>query len=62
MCPICISVVAAVVAGTGSTGGLAALVVSRLHAGPRPASDARIPRIDLKTGMSLKTTETTDEN
>jgi hypothetical protein len=36
MCPVCISTVALTVAGATSTGGLAALLVSRLRGKKRP--------------------------
>jgi hypothetical protein len=61
MCPICISAVAVAAAGTGSTGGLAALVVARLRAKPRPTFHPHVPHVDPKIGAQPKTTEASHE-
>jgi hypothetical protein len=43
MCPVCMTTAVVLASGAASTGGLAALVVKRIH--PRPASKLKEPMI-----------------
>jgi hypothetical protein len=53
MCPVCIATVAQVVAGATSTGGLATLIVKRLHAmNARRASSLSIRSKENANGSS----------
>ena len=52
MCPICISAAAvAAMAGTGSAGGLAALVAVKLHIKPRPENDRALRLASSKLNL-----------
>ena len=54
MCPICLGTAAlAAMAGTGSAGGLAALVAVKLHIKPKPESDRALRRASSKLNLQL---------
>ena len=55
MCPICISVAAmTAMAGTGSAGGLAALVAVKLHIKPTPENDGALRGAGPKLHLQLR--------
>jgi len=51
MCPICISAAALAWAGTGSAGGLAALVAAKLHVKRSPKNDRAARNISSKLNL-----------
>lgn len=52
MCPICISAAAlAAMAGTGSAGGLAALVAVKLHIKRQPEKDRVVRKVSPKLNL-----------
>jgi hypothetical protein len=54
MCPICLGTAAvAAMAGTGSAGGLAALVAVKLHIKPKPESDRTLRGASSKHNLQL---------